>query len=103
MKITTGTAAFILLAVALGYNAFPSSGEKAALGLRLNAPVESPDGVTFVWTGGAADTPHSIYRRVKGETDWTRIALNLGPSGMTMIPGFTLDRDYEYRIQAEPQ
>lgn len=101
MKITTRTCAFILFAAALGYNAFPSSSEKAQLGLRLNAPVESPNGVTFVWTGGAADTPHSIYRRVKGESDWTRIAMNLGPSGMTTVPGFTLDRDFEYRIQAE--
>lgn len=103
MKITPATVAFVLMAIGFGWNAFPSSSEKAQLGLRLNAPVESPDGVTFTWTGGAADTPHGIYRRVKGEAGWTRIAMNLGPSGMTTIPGFTLDRDFEYRIQAEPQ
>lgn len=103
MKLTVNKVVFIFAALALAFRAYPSGEQKAAMPLRLNAPVESPDGVAFTWTGGAADTPHSIYRRVRGETEWTRIAMGLPPAGMTVIPGFTLDKDFEYRIQAEPQ
>lgn len=103
MKITLNKVLFISAALALAFRAYPSGEAKAAQPLRLNPPVESPDGVAFTWTNGSADTPHSIWRRVKGEAEWTRIAMGLGPSGMTVIPGFTLDKTYEYKIQADPE
>ena len=94
---------FAALAIALGYNAYPTGEEKQAGGLRLNLPVETPDGVHLSWTGGITNTTYSIYRRdnIDGAT-WERIAVGLsGASGTFFYPLFTLDRDISYRIQAE--
>ena len=94
---------FGLIVAFLAITAFPSSEEKQAAGLRLNPPVESPDGVTFVWTGGAADTSYRIMRRISGTDEWQPVAIGLNPSGMYLYKGFTLDRDYQYRIEADPE
>ncbi len=90
------------LAIMFGTNALPTNASKNAGGLRLSAPVECPDSVQFSWTGGAADATYSIYRRLHGDTNWERIAMNLtGVSGTTFVQGFTLDRDYDYEIRAD--
>lgn len=92
----------VSLAIMFGTKALPTNSNKNAGGLRLNTPVECPDSVQFTWTGGAADTTYSIYRRMHGDTNWERIAMNLtGVSGTTFVPGFTLDRDYDYEIRAD--
>ena len=83
-------------------NALPTNANKNAGGLRLNHPIECPDSVQFSWTGGQAGTTYSIYRRMHGDTNWERIAMNLtGVSGSTFVRGFTLDRDYDYEIRAD--
>ena len=102
MKLTADKIAFAALTIALMFRAVPTNAGKAAGGLRLSVPVESPNGVHFSWTGGAADATYSIYRRMKGDTYWERIAMNLtGVSGAVDVPGFTLDQTYEYKIQAD--
>lgn len=83
--------------------AIPTEANKAAGGLRLSTPVESPDGVHFSWTGGAEDATYSIYRKNhEPGWEWERIALGLsGSSGAVNVPGFTLDKTYDYKIQAD--
>lgn len=96
-------AAFVVIVIALALKAYPSGETKQAAGLRLNPPVESPDGVTFVWTGGAAGSTYRIMKRVLGTDEWQPVAIGLNPSGMYLYKGFTLDRDYQYRIEADQQ
>ena len=102
MKITLNKILFAAAALALAWRAYPSTSEKQAR-LRLNAPVEQPNGVHFSWLGGQADASYSIYRRAAAPgAAWERIAMGLtGVSGTFYYPMFTLDQDYSYRIQAE--
>ena len=104
-KKPSGPTVFLIvfsLFIMFGTNALPTNANKNAGGLRLNRPVECPDSVQFSWTGGQAGTTYSIYRRVHGDTYWERIAMNLtGVSGTAFVPGFTLDRDYDYEIRAD--
>lgn len=103
MKLTADKLLFAALAIALAYTAYPTGEQKQAGGLRLNRPVETPDGVHLSWTGGQAGTTYSIYRKdnIEGAA-WERIAVGLsGASGAFFYPLFTLDRDISYRIQAE--
>jgi len=102
MKITLNKIAFAVAVIFLALRCTPTENNKNAGGLRLSVPVETPDAVHFSWTGGAAGTTYSIYRRMKGETNWERIAMNLsGISGAADVAGFTLDQTYEYKIQAD--
>jgi hypothetical protein len=104
VKITVNKLAFAAMVVFLAIRCTPSNANKNAGGLRLSVPVETPDSVQFSWTGGQEGAAYSIYRRMKGDANWERIAMNLyGVSGSTFVPGFTLDQTYEYKIQAEPQ
>ena len=96
-------AAFAVIVIAVALKVYPSSKTKQATGLRLNPPVESPDGVTFVWTGGAGGNTYRIMRRILGTDEWQPVAIGLPPSGMYLYEGFTLDRDYQYRIEADPE
>ena len=99
---TTVFAVVFSMAIMFGTRALPTDANKNAGGLRLSRPVETPDAVQFSWTGGAADATYSIYRRMRGDANWERIAMNLtGVSGSTFVPGFTLDQTYEYKIQAD--
>lgn len=89
-------------AIMFGTRAMPTNANKNAGGLRLSTPIECPDSVQFSWTGGQAGTTYSIYRRMHGDTSWERIAMNLtGVSGSVFVPGFTLDRDFDYEIRAD--
>lgn len=96
---------FILLCAALALASVPTQASKAAGGLHLNEPVETPDGVFFSWINAEAGTSYSLYRRRAGTAGWERIALNLtGEVGVCLVPGFTLDATYEYELRAqEPQ
>lgn len=90
------------LAIMFGTKVLPTDTNKAAGGLRLSVPVECPDSVQFSWTGGQAGTTYSIYRRMHGDANWERIAMNLsGVSGTTFVQGFTLDKTFDYEIRAE--
>ena len=40
-------------------------------------------------------------QRIAGTDDGWPIATGLPPSGTYTVPGFTLDRDYEYRVEPE--
>ena len=104
-KHPSGPTAFLIVSalfIVFGTDALPTNASKNAGGLRLNHPVECPDSVQFSWTGGAADATYSIYRRLHGDTNWERIAMNLtGVSGSAFVRGFTLDRDYDYEIRAD--
>lgn len=103
MKKPTGpTIAFALLTLVLCLQSAPTMASKNVGGLRLNTPVEYPDGVHFVWTGGTEGTVYGIYRRLQGYQVWERIAWGLtGVSGSADVPGFTLDRTFDYEIRAE--
>lgn len=105
MKITEkhiGIALFVAASLFLATRAYPPSKEKqAAQVLRLDPPVESPDGVTFRWLHGSAGQSYRIMQRIAGTDDWWPIATGLPPSGTYTVPGFTLDRDYEYRVEPE--
>ena len=106
MKTETivGRTAFAALVIALAALTAPTQQNKNAGGLHLNIPVETPTSVQFSWTGGAEDASYSLYRRRLGEAVWERIAMHLyGVSGTTFVEGFTLDRDWEYKIQAETE
>lgn len=101
MKITTDRLMFAALAAALMFRAVPTNAAKQAGGLRLSRPVETPDYVQLSWSGGATNAAHTIYRSEDGEI-WTPIKTGLtGASGTYFHPGFTLDRDYRYRIISE--
>lgn len=96
------TLVLLALTIFIGLTALPTNANKNAGGLRLSAPVECPDSVQFSWTGGQAGTTYGIYRRMHGDANWERIAMNLtGVSGTTFVPGFTLDQTYDYEIRAE--
>lgn len=102
MKITSNIIAMIVLAIGLGWNAFPTQAAKNSGGLRLSAPIETPDSVHFSWTGGVAGTTYSIYRRIHGTEQWERIAMGLsGVSGWVDVPGFTLSLTWDYEMRAE--
>lgn len=93
---------FLVFAAVMTYSQAPTNEHKNAGGLRLSAPVETPDAVQFSWTGGAAGAAYSIYRRMHGDANWERIKMGLsGISGSTFVEGFTLDHTYDYKIQAE--
>ena len=90
------------LVIMFGTNALPTTANKNAGGLHLSMPVECPDSVQFSWSGGVEDATYSIYRRLHGDTNWERIAMGLhGVSGTTFVPGFTLDKSYDYKISAD--
>lgn len=98
MKVTADRLLFAALAAALMFRAVPTNAAKQAGGLRLSRPVETPDFVQLSWTGGGTNATHTIYRSLDGEV-WTPIKTGLsGASGTYFHPGFTLDRDYRYRI-----
>ena len=102
MKIRSNMIAFIVLAIALGWNAFPTQASKNAGGLRLSTPIEMPDAVHFSWTGGVAGTTYSIYRRIHGAQSWERISMGLqGVSGSVDVPGFTLNLTWDYEMRAD--
>lgn len=104
MKLTTDKLFLAALAVLCAWYATPTNTNKNAGGLRLNAPIECPDYVQFSWTGGAEGATYSIYRKMHGDSYWERISMNLtGVSGTTFVPGFTLDKDYDYEIRADAQ
>ena len=93
---------FFAMVVFLAIKCVPSDANKNAGPLYLSAPVETPNGVHFSWSAGRADTTYSIMRRQQGAEDWERIVMGLtGVSGAADAEGFTLDRTFEYKIQAE--
>jgi len=94
---------FLSVVLFLTFTCVPATqASKNAGGLHLNYPVESPTGVHLCWTGGSPDATYSIYRRLHGYDYWERVALNLqGVQGSFDVPGFTLDRTYDYEIRAE--
>lgn len=97
-KLSVNKVAFILATVAFMIQSVP----KPVVGLRLNLPIEGPDGVMFSWVGGQVFAVYSLYRREVGTEDWERIAMNLsGVVGVVEVPGFTLDRDYEYELRLQ--
>jgi hypothetical protein len=84
------------------FRAVPTNANKAAGGLRLSRPVETPDFVQLSWTGGTAEATYTIFRSADGGETWTPLVTGLsGASGTWFFNGFTLDRDYQYRIIAE--
>lgn len=92
------------LYIAFFTTALPTEANKNAGGLRLSAPIETPNSVQFSWTGGQINTTYGIYRKLHGDTYWERIKMGLtGISGSTFVQGFTLDQDYDYEIRAEVQ
>lgn len=102
MKIRSNMIAFIVLAIALGWNAFPTQASKNAGGLRLSRPVEMPDAVHFSWSGGQTNTTYSIYRRLNSTETWERISMGLqGVSGSVDVPGFTLNLTWNYEMRAD--
>jgi len=102
MKITTDKILFAALTIALMFRTVPTNAAKQAGGLRLSRPVETPDWVQLSWTGGDAEATYTIFRSSDGGETWTPIKTGLtGASGTYFHPGFTLDRDYQYRIIAE--
>jgi len=104
MKMTVEKIVFAAAVVFLTITCTPTETNKNAGGLRLSAPVETPTAVHFTWTGGAVGAVYSIYRRRRGEENWERIKMGLvGVSGLAVAQGFTLDSDYDYKIQAEEQ
>ena len=91
-----------MLAIGLGIRAVPTNAAKQAGGLRLSRPVETPDWVQLSWSGGAAEAAYTIFRSSDGGETWTPLVTGLsGASGTWFFNGFTLDRDYQYRIVAE--
>lgn len=101
MKLTTNTIAFIALAIALGWNAFPTQAAKNAA-LRLSRPIETPDAVYFSWSGGQTNTTYSIYRRMQGSETWERVSMGLqGVNGSVVVPGFTLNLTWDYEMRAD--
>lgn len=101
INITGEKLAFCALVAVLAFWAVPTRANKAAGGLNLNVPSETPDGVRFSWTGGDGETVYSLYRRLRGYDNWELIQSNLqGESGSFFVNGFTLDRDYDYELRA---
>lgn len=99
---SVGVVLFVAAAFWLSLRAYPSAAEKQGAPLRLNRPVETPDGVYFSWYGGAEDTTYTIFRSGDGGETWVPLVTGLnGKAGNWMVRGFTLDKDYKYRIQAE--
>ena len=93
---------FFAMVAFLAFKCTPTDSNKNAGPLCLNIPVETPNGVHFSWNSGAAGTTYSIMRRKQGEANWERIVMNLtGISGAADANGFTLDKTFEYKIQAE--
>ena len=102
MKVTADKIVFAVLTGALMFRAVPTNAGKAAGGLRLSRPVETPDFVQLSWTGGAAEATYTIFRSADGGETWTPLVTGLsGASGTWFFNSFTLDRDYQYRIIAE--
>lgn len=102
MKITPDQIVFAALTIALMFRAVPTNAGKAAGGLRLSRPVETPDWVQLSWTGGDAEATYTIFRSSDGGETWTPLVTGLsGASGTWFFNSFTLDRDYQYRIIAE--
>lgn len=101
MKITVNKVAFIVATLALAFRAYPTGGEKQAGGLHLGAPVETPNGVHFSWTGGNTNSTYSIYRKLHGDTYWERISMGLPYTGAVTVEGFTLDRTYDYEMRGD--
>lgn len=102
MKLNTDRILFLGLVIAAAWYAYPTQAAKTGGVLRLSVPVETPDGVHFSWTGGATNTTYSIWRKLYPDGTWERVQMGLqGTSGATDVPGFTLDNDWEYKIQAE--
>ena len=102
MKLTADKILFAALTALLMFRAVPTNANKAAGGLRLSRPVETPDFVQLSWTGGTAEATYTIFRSADGGATWTPLVTGLsGASGTWFFNGFTLDRDYQYRIIAE--
>ena len=102
MKLTADKIVFAALTALLMFHAVPTNAGKAAGGLRLSRPVETPDFVQLSWTGGAAEATYTIFRSADGGETWTPLVTGLsGANGTWFFNSFTLDRDYQYRIIAE--
>jgi len=102
MKINTNKILFLVATIALGWSAYPTQAAKNSGELRLNYPIETPDGVHFSWTGGATNTTYSLWRRLYNDGTWERIKMGLqGTSGAVDLDGFTLDQDWSYEIRAD--
>jgi hypothetical protein len=103
MKLTVADKiAFAALTALLMFRAVPTNAGKAAGGLRLSRPIETPDFVQLSWTGGTAEATYTISRSADGGETWTPLVTGLsGASGTWFFHGFTLDRDYQYRIIVE--
>lgn len=96
--------AFIVLAVALGMRSIPTQASKAAGGLKLSRPIETPDFVQLSWTGGVQDATYTIFRSLDGGETWTPLVTGLsGVTGTWFFNSFTLDKNYSYKIQADAQ
>lgn len=101
MKLTTDKVLFTLLVAALSFRAIPTNAAKGEGGLRLSRPVETPDFIQLSWTGGESNATYTVYRSLDGEV-WVPVQSGLtGTAGTVFLPGFTLDRDFQYRIIAE--
>ena len=94
---------FFALVVFMAIKCTPTEDNKNAGPLHLSVPVETPNGVHFSWSSGTAGATYSIMRRKQqGDTEWERIVMGLtGVSGAADAEGFTLDKTFEYKIQAE--
>lgn len=102
MKITADKIVFAAMTAALMFRAVPTNAGKAAGGLRLSRPVETPDFVQLSWTGGTGEATYTIYRSADGGETWTPLVSGLsGETGTWFWNAFTLDKDYQYRITAE--
>lgn len=72
-------------------------------GITLDRVCESPDGVELSWTADDARiTPGTVYliqRRQSVFDEWETLARTTETNAV--LDGFTLDRDYTYRIATE--
>lgn len=93
--------AFCALTVWLAIWACPGSAQKQAV-LRMLPAIESPDSVTLRWVNARSGRTYTIYRRELNAVEWVPLAYGLpGDMGQYTYHGFTLDRDWEYRIVEE--
>ena len=102
IKITLNKVLFVGAVIFMTIKCTPTNAGKAAGGLRLSRPVETPDFVQLSWTGGTAEATYTIFRSADGGATWTPLVTGLsGASGTWFFHSFTLDRDFQYRIIAE--
>ena len=99
MKLTADKIAFAALTIALMFRAVPTNASKAAGGLRLS-PLSNA-GLQQL-SDGRQPRRHTRFPQRGRRRTWTPLVTGLsGASGTWFFHGFTLDRDYQYRIIAE--